>query len=78
MRSQMNNSILAQQYYEQVALESGDYYMLELATTCMPTKRRFRTRVANQKSSSPTMSSLQERLELMQERVAQLKKQAMA
>ena len=67
-------SLLAQQYYQQVALESGDYYMLELATTGMPSRRIQRTRTVHPKNS-PTISSLQDRVESIQQRVANLKKQ---
>ena len=66
-------SLLAQQYYQQIALESADYYMLELATTGMPSRRIHRTKITQK--SSPTMSSLQDRVELIQQRVANLKKQ---
>ena len=68
------SSLIAQQYYEQVALESGDFYMLEIANAFMPTKKKLKTRAPTQKHS-PTMSSIQSQLELIQQRVDNVKKQ---
>ena len=67
------NTLITQKYYQQVALESADYYMLEIATTGIPCRKR-RERFAAQKSS-PTMSSLHDKVELMQQRIDKMKKQ---
>ena len=65
------NSFCYYHHYHEKALELGNYHMLEIAITFMPPKKRISSKSTGK--YSPSLSSLEEKLNLMKERVAQLK-----